>query len=361
MNARGMFLLAALPLLAGPSRAESGLAPLYASASRSAAVWEAGSCLTSVEYLAGTPSVDPGTPVLDALKLRFMSRRNPRWNLELDYQVPAGSQETPPDSPGRETSHRPFPTCVPEPERLMAPLEALRVAIQRGFKVPARPRLRLMIVTADLPMFSTPLFRNLDGAPVWMLDGKEESWVLDGAEGKVYLRVPMDDPEAAVKMADYPERPVATEPPSSEPSTRRISSGVAIPCRVAEKYVDQEAGNGGCWIWVDDKILVLKRKVRDVDGRLMTVLDFPGGLAAKGERAQCAAHRHTAEDIGRDVEVGRLVRVFKGEYHLYECALGPRDAAAKSFNVPKARAGEILKILLVPPSTLEGGQIWSTR
>jgi len=73
------------------------------------------------------------------------------------------------------------------------------------------------------------------------------------------------------------------------------------------------------------KLLVAQRKHADSFGGLW---EFPGGKIEDGEQKEAAMRRELDEELGIDVEVGKLALVTEDEipemkiiFHLFECAI----------------------------------------
>jgi 8-oxo-dGTP pyrophosphatase MutT (NUDIX family) len=73
------------------------------------------------------------------------------------------------------------------------------------------------------------------------------------------------------------------------------------------------APSAGCLVVVHGRMLV----VESIYGGVTP----PGGKAARGESAQCAAHRETWEETGLDLHPGELLAVFDTGFHLYHCEI----------------------------------------
>lgn len=81
----------------------------------------------------------------------------------------------------------------------------------------------------------------------------------------------------------------------------------------------------GALIEYGGKMLVAQRKYNDRFGGLW---EFPGGKIEDGEAKEAAIRRELDEELGIDVEVGRLVLVTEDEipemkiiFHLFECSI----------------------------------------
>ena len=120
------------------------------------------------------------------------------------------------------------------------------------------------------------------------------------------------------------------------------------PCRAAAGSEDRHSGNAGCLIRKDRRLLVVRH-------RLGGKLGFPAGRGKAGESARCTAHRETWEESGVDVEVGRLLGVFRvdGPFYLYACTPGSRLASNQELPVPAWARVEITAIEWVSPKDLE--------
>ena len=135
-------------------------------------------------------------------------------------------------------------------------------------------------------------------------------------------------------------------------ATALILSGDAIAtsrkpqCQVDGQFTDQRVGNAGCLVMRQGRILLVRH---GASGKLT----FPAGYAERGESAQCTAHRETWEEAGVEVRVGRLVKIFENDFHLYSCELeGFEGPTSGSLEVPVTAAGEIREVLWVDSVTL---------
>ncbi len=124
----------------------------------------------------------------------------------------------------------------------------------------------------------------------------------------------------------------------------------APECRIAPGSESQLQGNAGCIIKIDNKMLIVRHQKT---GKLSP----PAGTAKEGETAQCTAHRETWEETGVEVRVGRLLKIFDDQFHLFHC-LAVDEALIRSseLRVPEAFKSEISEILFLNPTLLSNDE-----
>jgi 8-oxo-dGTP pyrophosphatase MutT (NUDIX family) len=121
-------------------------------------------------------------------------------------------------------------------------------------------------------------------------------------------------------------------------------TGAARDCRVDASHADARAGSAACLVRYNDLTLL-------VEHRIGGKISVPGGAAARGETAQCTAHRETWEETGVEVEVGPLLDRYDYGLHLYACE--PVAAVdTQSLEFPLWRNLEISKVLWMDPDEI---------
>ena len=109
----------------------------------------------------------------------------------------------------------------------------------------------------------------------------------------------------------------------------------------------------GALIEREDRMLVAQRKWGDMFGGLW---EFPGGKVEPGEAKESAMKRELEEELGIEVEVGKLILVAEDEtpefriiFHLFECIIAkgePRPIDCQ--NVKWVTLGELPGLKLAP-------------
>jgi len=121
----------------------------------------------------------------------------------------------------------------------------------------------------------------------------------------------------------------------------------APDCRIAPGSESQLQGNAGCIIKIDDKMLIVRHQKT---GKLSP----PAGTAIEGETAQCTAHRETWEETGVEVRVGKLLKSFDNQFHLFHCLAVDE---VTELQVPEPFRHEICEILFLNPA-LSSDEDW---
>jgi 8-oxo-dGTP diphosphatase len=109
----------------------------------------------------------------------------------------------------------------------------------------------------------------------------------------------------------------------------------------------------GALIEKDGKFLVAQRKYADRFGGLW---EFPGGKIEDGESKEAAMRRELDEELGIDVEVGRLAIITEDEipemkiiFHLFNCAIKKGEPRAIDCQDVKWVTAEELRGLKLAP------------
>lgn len=103
------------------------------------------------------------------------------------------------------------------------------------------------------------------------------------------------------------------------------------------------AGNAGCIILQDDKILLVKLAYNDK-------ITIPGGTSERGEMAPCTAHRETFEETGVDVTVVRNLFVANNGFHFFLCE------AKTPIDLSYSKKFEIDHLLLIKPMNIDSNE-----
>jgi ADP-ribose pyrophosphatase YjhB (NUDIX family) len=118
-------------------------------------------------------------------------------------------------------------------------------------------------------------------------------------------------------------------------------------CRVEAQQRESNVGGAACLIKIDKWLVTTAN-------RHSSGLDIPGGAGQSGESAQCTAHRHTWEQTGFNVEVGRYLGQTDSGLRVYHCRLPPAfTAELKTYPVPEWVESDISSIQLSNPFELE--------
>ncbi len=129
-----------------------------------------------------------------------------------------------------------------------------------------------------------------------------------------------------------------------------LAQSGAPECRIASGLESQLQGNAGCIIKIDNKMLIVRHQKT---GKLSP----PAGTAKEGEAAQCTAHRETWEETGVEVRVGRLLKSFDDQFHLFHClAIDEALIRSSELPVPEAFKSEISEILFLNPTLLSNDE-----
>lgn len=126
-----------------------------------------------------------------------------------------------------------------------------------------------------------------------------------------------------------------------------LAQSDAPECQIVPGVELSVQGNAGCLIKIDDSMLVVRHCQTNR-------LSPPGGTAAEGETAQCTAHRETLEETGVEVKVGKLLKSFDNQFHLFHCLAV--DEVTK-LQVPEPFRHEICEILFLNPA-LSSDEDW---
>lgn len=109
------------------------------------------------------------------------------------------------------------------------------------------------------------------------------------------------------------------------------------PCQIDPQYKLEIHANGGCFIKLNDRLLVIRQ-------RFSGKISLPGGSKETGESVQCTAHRETWEEAGANVLVGSKLHVFNNNFHLFECIL-----TEEAKNLSTNDQTEIKEVLWIEP------------
>ncbi|AWL11086.1 hypothetical protein HMF8227_00590 [Saliniradius amylolyticus] len=121
-------------------------------------------------------------------------------------------------------------------------------------------------------------------------------------------------------------------------------------CRVLPDLLEPNSGPARCLIKVDQRLIA-------IGDPQLEQLYLPGGNNQGRETAQCAAHRHTWQQTGFNVAVGRSLGVNDDGEQVFECLLN--DYLGEEFHqlpVPEWAKPEIDSMLLTDPFELQPHQ-----
>jgi hypothetical protein len=83
-------------------------------------------------------------------------------------------------------------------------------------------------------------------------------------------------------------------------------------------------------------------------------MDLPFGVIRHDESAQCAAHRHTWQTTGFNVEVGKYLGSDETNTQYYQCTLaGNFTGKLQTFPVPSWARSKVSSIQLIDPFAIQ--------
>ena len=123
-------------------------------------------------------------------------------------------------------------------------------------------------------------------------------------------------------------------------------------CRVAPQDAASRTNiplstHSACLIRLNDQVLSIQYSRSEK-------MDVPSGVIRHDESAQCAAHRHTWQTTGFNVEVGRYLGSDENNTQYYQCTLaGNFTGSLQTFPVPPWAKSKVSNIQLIDPFVIQ--------